>query len=287
MIRDAQEILERLPELLRATPELRYRLYEVIAEEFPPRREMERLLAELAAMREESNRRFEEVDRRFEAVDRRFAEVDHRFEAVLAELAAQREESNRRFAEQREETNRRFEAVDQRFEAVLAELATQRKETNRRFEEQREETNRRFEALAQQNQRLTDMVQYQNATIGGLQNRAGRNLEDMAAGMLRFGLGITGIRPEHIRLRQRIEDRTGLIGPAGRRYEYDILVINGRVCVFEVKSAPDEEDVDRFRDKCDLVEHELGRGPIERVLATLGKTPELQRYCDEHGVVLV
>ncbi|MBI2569090.1 MAG: hypothetical protein HYV63_18895 [Candidatus Schekmanbacteria bacterium] len=237
MTRDAQKILERLPELLRATPELRYRLYEVIAEEFPPRREMERLLSELAAMREQSNRR--------------------------------------------------FEAVDQRFEAVLAELATQREETNRRFEERREETNRRFEALAQQNQRLIDMVQYQNATVGGLQNRAGRNLEDMAAGMLRFGLGITGIRPEHIRLRQRIEDRTGLTGPAGRRYEYDILAINGRVCVFEVKSAPDEEDVDRFRDKCDLVEHELGCGPIERVLATLGMTPEPQRYCDEHGILLV
>ncbi|MBI2570896.1 MAG: hypothetical protein HYV63_28160, partial [Candidatus Schekmanbacteria bacterium] len=59
MIREAEQILERLPVLLREKPELRYRLWEVISEEFPSRREMERLLAELAAMREESNRRFE------------------------------------------------------------------------------------------------------------------------------------------------------------------------------------------------------------------------------------
>ncbi|MBI2567267.1 MAG: hypothetical protein HYV63_09580 [Candidatus Schekmanbacteria bacterium] len=109
----------------------------------------------------------------------------------------------------------------------------------------------------------------------------------MVAGALRIALGRTDLRAEHVRLRQHVEDRDGLIGPAGRRYEYDILAINGHVCVFEVKSAPDEEDVDRFRDKCDLVERELGRGPIERVLATLAKTPRLKRYCAARGVTLI
>ncbi|MBI2569533.1 MAG: hypothetical protein HYV63_21200 [Candidatus Schekmanbacteria bacterium] len=100
--------------------------------------------------------------------------------------------------------------------------------------------------------------------------------------MLRFALDRSDLRAEHARLRQKIEGRTGLTGPAGRRYEYDILVINGLVSVFEVKSAPDEEDVDRFRDKRELVESERGHGPIERILVTLGKTPELQRCCGAH-----
>ncbi|MBI2568344.1 MAG: hypothetical protein HYV63_15075 [Candidatus Schekmanbacteria bacterium] len=251
MIREAKEILDRLPELLRTTPELRYRLYEVIAEEFPPRREMERVLSELAAMREESNRQFAAMSQRFEAVDRRFEAVD-----------------------------RRFEAVDRRFEAIQAELVAQREESARRFET----IDRRFEAM---DQRMGDIVHHVNITVGGLQRRAGRNLEDTVAGMLRIALGRTDLLAEHVRLRQKVEDQAGLIGPAGRRYEYDILAINGRTCVFEVKSAPDEEDVDRFRDKCDLVERELGRGPIERILVTLGKTEELARYCAANGIVLV
>ncbi|MBI2571009.1 MAG: hypothetical protein HYV63_28725 [Candidatus Schekmanbacteria bacterium] len=240
MIRDAQEILEQLPELLRAAPELRYRLYEVIADEFPPRREMERLLAELTAMREESNRRFEAMDRRFEAVDRRFEAVDQRFDAM----------------------DQRFDAMDQRFDAM----------------------DQRFDAM---DQRIADFGHHLDVVVGGLQRRAGRNLEEMVAGTLRYALDRTDLKAEHVRLRQHVEDRTGLIGPAGRRYEYDILAIDGRICVFEVKSTPDNEDVDRFRDKCDLVERELGRGPIERVLVTLDKTPRLRRYCDARGVVLV
>ncbi|MBI2570629.1 MAG: hypothetical protein HYV63_26805 [Candidatus Schekmanbacteria bacterium] len=56
MVREAKQLLERLAGLLRTTPALRYRLYEVIAEELPPRYVMERVLNELAAMREQSNR---------------------------------------------------------------------------------------------------------------------------------------------------------------------------------------------------------------------------------------
>jgi len=42
----------------------------------------EKLLQELRAFREDTNRRFKAIDQRFEAMDRRFDEVDGRFDKV-------------------------------------------------------------------------------------------------------------------------------------------------------------------------------------------------------------
>ena len=61
------------------------------------------------------------------------------------------------------------------------------------------------------------------------------------------------ISSENVRLRQPLEDVNGMIGPAGRSYEVDILVDNSTLLVFEVKSTCDVEDVDRFADKVALM----------------------------------
>ena len=93
---EADALLERLPELLAQRPQLRYRIYDILAERFVEKAEFNRLLEEIRASREESNRRFEEA----------------------------REESNRRFEEAREESDRRFEAlhrqIDRRYEETDA-----------------------------------------------------------------------------------------------------------------------------------------------------------------------
>lgn len=90
MTDEARMILERLPELLRQTPQLRYQIYDLLAERFVEKAEFNRLLAEIQASRQEADRRFDALERRFEAVDRRFeamqAESNRRFEAVLLEI---------------------------------------------------------------------------------------------------------------------------------------------------------------------------------------------------------
>ena len=89
----AEEVVQSLPMLLKAHPELRTEIYEIISDEFVRRSEFyeymkksderfERLLQELRAFREDTNRRFEAVDKRFEAVDKRFEEVYRRFDKV-------------------------------------------------------------------------------------------------------------------------------------------------------------------------------------------------------------
>jgi len=82
----AECVIEALPKILEARPELRYKFYAVIEEKFPSREETNRILEELKIMREESNKRFEAVDKRFEAVDKRFESMDRRFDALHEEI---------------------------------------------------------------------------------------------------------------------------------------------------------------------------------------------------------
>jgi hypothetical protein len=83
----AEEVVRSLPVLLKEHPELRMEISAILSEDFVGRSEFyeymkksddrfERLLQELRAFREDTNRRFEAVDKRFEAVDKRFDRVD-------------------------------------------------------------------------------------------------------------------------------------------------------------------------------------------------------------------
>ena len=169
----------------------------------------------------------------------------------------------------------------------IVEVVARRLEQSVLFKELRafrEEVNKRFEAMDRRFEATQDWV---GVVVGGFQVKAGRNLEDAVAGTLCVALKMKDLRPETIRLRQKVVDDTGMIGPAGRSYEYDIFATNGDTCVFEVKATPDHEDVDRFADKCELVRKKAGGAPVRRVMVSLAKTPELRDYCRGKGIELV
>ncbi|MBL7117451.1 MAG: hypothetical protein ISS94_01515 [Candidatus Syntrophoarchaeum sp.] len=86
----AEEVIKSLPGLLKAHPELRLRIYDVLSEEFVRRGEFyefmkrsderfEKLLQELRAFREGTDRRFEAVDRRFDKMDSDFKDLKDDF----------------------------------------------------------------------------------------------------------------------------------------------------------------------------------------------------------------
>ncbi|MBC8521531.1 MAG: hypothetical protein H8D26_06030, partial [Methanomicrobia archaeon] len=86
----AEEVIKSLPGLLKAHPELRLRIYDVLSEEFVRRGEFyefmkrsderfEKLLQELRAFREDTDRRFEAVDRRFDKMDSDFKDLKDDF----------------------------------------------------------------------------------------------------------------------------------------------------------------------------------------------------------------
>ena len=153
--------------------------------------------------------------------------------AVLAELREFRAE----FDASRLEINSRFEQIDSRFEQVDS-------------------------RLDRMDQRFSDLKDWVEMIVGRFQTRSGRKLEDVVAGTMRLVLGRDDIRSENVRLRQPLEDSKGMIGPAGRRYEVDILVDNSTLMVFEVKSVCEVEDVDRFGDKVALMRARIQSKPL-------------------------
>jgi len=319
----AEEVVKSLPVLLREHPELRTEICKILSDEFVIRSEFyeymkksderfERLLQELKAFREDTNRRFEAADKRFEALDKRFEEMredmnrrfeaaDKRFDAIdkrFEEVYHRFEVIDKRFEEvyrrfevidkRFEEVYRRFEAIDKRFEEVYHrfEVIDKRfEEVYRRFEaidKRFEEVYHRFDKVDRDFKDLKDWV---GIVVGGFQRRAGRSLEDAVAGTLRIALG-GEVKPENIMMRKKITDDEGLIGPKGRSYEIDLCVTDTESLIFEIKSYAEEEDIERFNDKAELAIRKLGLKKVEKALITLEKRPSVVELCDRFGILV-
>ena len=172
--------------------------------------------------------------------------------AVLAELHAFRGE----FGQFRTEVNERFKKIDERFEEISQQIA-------------------RTDAKV-------------DLTVGGFQRRAGRKLENMVAEVLRFGLKRQDVSADNVRLRQTLADVEGVVGPAGRTYEVDILVDNSSLVVFEVKSAACKvEEIDRFADKVALVRRQHPGKTVEGALISLEPADTVKARCAEWGIQIV
>jgi len=185
--------------------------------------------------------------------------------AILAELREFRGE----FQHFRTEVTERFKQVDQRFEQV-----------DQRFGQ----VDQRFEQL---DRKMDDLRDWVELVVGRMQVRSGRKLEDVVAGTLRLALKRPDITPGKIRLRQKVTDEQGSIGPAGRSYEVDILTDDGQITVFEVKSACEVEDVDRLFDKINLFRTLHPDQKVEGVMVALGVEEEAKARCEQYGIALV
>lgn len=171
--------------------------------------------------------------------------------------------------------------------AVLSELREFRGEFDElrdEFDEFRIEVNDRLDRMGQQFSDLRDWVEM---IVGRFQTRSGRKLEDVVAGTMRLVLGRDDVLSEHVRLRQPLEDAEGMIGPAGRRYEVDILVHNSALLVFEVKSVCELEDVDRFADKVALMRTLHPEKVVDGVIVTMAPLNQVEERCADWGLQLV
>ena len=208
-------------------------------------------------------------------------------EGMLAEKFPRRDEFNRlldELTQLRLDQNAKFEQVDRRFEQVDAKIENLRREQNEKFQQ----VDRRFDLLTEDVHRLSDRVDAGLMAVGNLQSRVGRNLEDLAAGTLRYALNRRDISPENVELRKSFVDHHGQIGPAGRDYEIDIFIDNSSVIVFEVKSNCDSQQLLHFNDKAEFIrKQDYPDKPCEKVLITLEKNSYLQNKYQELGIVLV
>ena len=240
-------VLRELPRVLEQDPQFVLFIEGIVTEKFPRRDEFARLLDEFTSFRKETQINFEHIDQRFAQVDQRFEQVDQRFAQV----------------------DQRFAQVDQRFAQVDQRLA---------------EMTQQMGALSADTRQLRDWVEL---IAGGLQNRAGRNLEKVVAGALRLGLKRSDIAPEQVKLRQKISDPLGLVFKAGKEKEVDIIAQNGELLVFEVKSAPDNDDVDDFADKVALLRLQRPDKQVQGVFVAVGAEETIRQRCREQGILLI
>ncbi len=250
-----EELLEtletQLPALLKRHPELEQRAYTAFIEAFATKKEVAAVLAELHAFRGEFGQFRSEVNERFEKIDGRFEKIDERFEKI-----------DGRF----EKIDGRFEKIDGRFEKIDGQL----------------------EQMKQQTAEIKDKSDKIALAVGGFQRRAGRKLEDVVAGALRFGLKRQDVSADNVRLRQKLADVEGVVGPVGRTYEVDILIDNSSLLVFEVKSAACKvEEVDRFADKVELVRRQHPDKAVEGALISLEPADSVKARCAEWGIQIL
>lgn len=198
--------------------------------------------------------------------------------AAIPEIAAIMAEFRNLHQEQqefRQETRQNFEQVDQRFKQVDQRFDT----VDQRFDEVRGD-------LKEMRNYMTDVKDWVTLTVGRVQVRAGRNLEDIVAGAMRVALKNPDIRPDQIKMRQKIVDTEGYIFPRSRQKEIDLIANNGSVIAFEVKSAAEVDDVDDFAEKVQLLKHLMPDKQIRGVFITLAPEPDVRQRCRELGIEL-
>jgi len=246
----AREVISVLPRILIEEPTLKYEIYAILEEHFPPKKEFNRILEEIEKSREETNKRFaearEESNKRFEAVDKRFAEA--------------REESNKRF----EAVDKRFEAVDKRFEAV-----------DKRFDE----VDKRFDSVDKRFDEVHKEIKKTNKTLGALQHSVERmtlTIEDESREVLNYML-----KQKNIDI---TVDRFEIEG----KVEIDIYGCNEDLCVIgECKTRAGIkvlEDLENDMEKLKMYAPEKIKKGVIKFIYAISITPDLVEEAKKQGV---
>ena len=261
-------VLRDLPRVLEQDPGFVVFIEGILSEKFPRRDEFALLLEKVDGFREETGRSFKRVDQQFAGVDQQFAGVNQQFAGV-----------NQQFAK----VEQRFEKIDQKF----AKVDEQFEKVDQRFEKVEQRLDRIDQQFSEVRQEIRGLRDWMELNVGGFQTRAGRRLEVVVAGAFCYGLQRADISPDHVKLRQVIEDLQGVVFRPGKKREVDIIALGNEIIVFEVKSTADHDDIDDLADKVALVRHLHAGKQVEGVLVMLGAETEHRRLCREKGLRLI
>lgn len=279
---DREQFIEWLrsefPRLLQIDPRFSAEVVGILSQTLGSRAEFNRLLEEIARLREDAERRFsqlrEDMERHFEAAGRRFEAIDRCFDEIFQrfEAADRRFEAiDRRF----EEVFRRFEAADRRFEAIERVLA----EHGQTLREHAEILKEHTEILREH----TDILKEHTVSLQKHEQLLGQQGKDLR--VLKIGFGTLGVRlgkgmEEAVRAtieefagvgplqaeRLELTDAAGeVFGVPGQVIEFDGFVHNGRRFLVEVKSFAEPEDVAKFFRKLQFAEKRIQQ-PFERIM---------------------
>lgn len=253
-------IFREVPHLVRTDPEIRTFLERVIAEvgreRFADRGQtedrFEKMLAELRAMREESERRWEESERRWRELKE---ESDRRWEEIVRKW----EENERRW----EENERRWEENQRRWE-----------ENERRWQE----NERRWEENFKELKRLHRLY---DVGVGALGARWGLRAESS------FREAIKGILEESFPIkveRYLAKDEKGEVFGRPDQIELDLIIKDGEVIAAEIKSSMSKADLYTFDRKVSFYEKHEGRKVKRKIVVSPMVAPEALPVAEDLGI---
>lgn len=247
LIQVREYVIKNLPELLRADPAVATTIEGILAQQFPRRDEFARLLDELEQSRYENRIRFNEIDKRFEQVDKRFEQVDKRFDGIETRL--DRLENNQLGM------RRDIAKLQSGQESII--------------------------------KRMDGMQAWIQFVVGNLRNEKGQSLEEIAAAALSYGLQNPDIKPENIRLRQKLADQDKLVYAVPFETEVDIIAQNGSLIAFEVKSTGRSDEVAIFALKVRLLALQNPDKVVKGIFVAPLPTPEVRKQCESYGIELL
>ena len=170
-------VLHEMPQALEHDPQFIRFIENIISKKAVRRDEWDILLREIKQFREDFEYHSDRTEQKFTDIDKRFEQVDKRFEQV----------------------DKRLDTLDQDIRTVRADL-----------------TQKIDDLRADLTGQMSDLRDWVEIVVGGFQNRAGKNLENVVAGALRIGLERPDISEEHIRLRQKLVDVNGDVFKPGK-----------------------------------------------------------------------
>lgn len=245
-------ILERLPTVLEQDPNFARWIEGLLAEKFPRRDELARMLDAIEEQRRESRQQMERLDERVERVEQGVERVDQRVERVEQDVTAHRIETRQEFSK----VNERFEQVDQRFEQV-----------DQRFEQVDQRFDKVDQRFDQADQRTDDLEARMEAGFQELRNA----IWETHKAIDRLG-GRWGIRNELV-FRQTVREL--LEGSFNAHVEerhiqgeqFDCIITNGHHILIEIAASVGPKIVERLKRKRQLYMDETGITPHRFLLA--------------------
>ena len=241
-----QLLKEQLPTLLEESPELE--------------RWIERLTAQRYANRQQT---------------------ESRFDQLLDELRRDREEQSRKWTEQ----NRKWEESKAESDRKWAEQNEKWAEQNRKWEESKAESERKWAEQTEQNRRLWLEVGEQKSRldrkIGALGARWGigseRAFRQALAAVLTESFGVEVLNINEY-------DDAGEVFGRPDQIELDIIVRNGTLIIFELKSSTDRSQLYIFSRKIAFYEKRHQRTADRKILVSPFIHPRAQELAQELGI---
>ena len=201
-------------------------------------------------------------------------QTESRFDQLLDELRRDREEQSRKWAEQ-----------NRKWEESKAESDRKWAEQNRKWEESKAESERKWVEQTEQNRRLWSEVGEQKSRldrkIGALGARWGigseRALRQALAAVLTESFGVEVLNINEY-------DDAGEVFGRPDQIELDIIVRNGTLIIFELKSSTDRSQLYIFSRKIAFYEKRHQRTADRKILVSPFIHPRAQELAQELGI---